>query len=273
MLNQQVMATMSAPNPDNLQSQQSAAPCDDCHCGAGLGFQFEFAYQPIIDVSTGKVFAHEALVRGVGGEPAFEVLARVNDDNRYKFDQACRVKAVKDAKRLGIDALGQYVSINFLPNAVYEPERCIRTTLEAARAAEYPLDRIIFEVTEVEKIADRAHLANIIDAYKRFGFLTAIDDFGAGYSGLNLLAEYQPDLIKIDLELVRGIESSRPKRAILGGILGVCTELGIRVVAEGIETIAERDCLRDAGIHLMQGFLFARPSFRSLAQLDPVGLA
>lgn len=250
-------------------SSHSAAspvpPCDGCQCGAGLGFQFDFAYQPIVEVASGQVFAHEALVRGPQGEPAMEVLARVNEENRYKFDQACRVKAVKDAKRLGIDALGQFVSINFLPNAVYEPERCIRTTLEAARASSYPLDRIIFEVTEVEKIADRAHLANIIAAYKRFGFLTAIDDFGAGYSGLNLLAEYQPDLIKIDLELVRGIDASRPKRAILAGILGVCEELGIRAIAEGIETPAERDCLRDAGIQLMQGFLFARPSFRALA--------
>ncbi|MDX2220584.1 MAG: EAL domain-containing protein [Burkholderiales bacterium] len=243
-------------------------PCDDCQCDAALGFQFEFAFQPIVDLSTGRVFAQEALVRGPGGESAASVLSAVNDSNRYKFDQACRVKAVKGAKRLGIDTLDQYVSINFLPNAVYEPERCIRTTLEAAKASEFPLSRIIFEVTEVEKIQDRAHLAGIIKAYKTFGFLTAIDDFGAGYSGLNLLAEYQPDLIKIDMELVRGIESSRPKRAILSGILSVCEELGIRVIAEGIETRAERDCLLDAGIELMQGYFFAQPAFRALATVE-----
>jgi EAL domain-containing protein (putative c-di-GMP-specific phosphodiesterase class I) len=258
-------STPSGPAP-------AAAPCDDCDCGAALGFQFDFAFQPIVDVPAGRVFAQEALVRGLGGEPAASVLSAVNERNRYKFDQACRVKAVKGAKRLGIDARDEFVSINFLPNAVYEPERCIRTTLEAARAAEFPLDRIIFEVTEVEKIVDRAHLAGIIDAYKRFGFLTAIDDFGAGYSGLNLLAEYQPDLIKIDLELVRGIDASRPKRAILAGIMSVCTELGIRVIAEGIETPGERDCLSDAGIHLMQGFLFARPAFRELAAVAPQSL-
>lgn len=254
-------------------SSAPSVPCDDCQCGAALGFQFDFAFQPIVDVSTGRVFAQEALVRGSNGEPAASVLSAVNDDNRYKFDQACRVKAVKGAKRLGIDARDEYVSINFLPNAVYEPERCIRTTLEAASAADFPLNRIIFEVTEVEKIADRAHLAGIIDAYKRFGFLTAIDDFGAGYSGLNLLAEYQPDLIKIDLELVRGIDTSKPKRAILAGIVSVCDELGIRVVAEGIETTSERDCLGDAGIQLMQGFLFARPAFKALPAVDAQSLA
>jgi EAL domain-containing protein (putative c-di-GMP-specific phosphodiesterase class I) len=239
--------------------------CDDCDCRNALDFRFEFAFQPIVDVAAKRIFAQEALVRGPAGEPSTTVLAQVNDDNRYRFDQSCRVKAVKGAKRLGVDARGEYVSINFLPNAVYEPERCIRTTLEAASAAKFPIDRIIFEVTEVEKITDRAHLANIIKAYKQFGFLTAIDDFGAGYSGLNLLAEYQPDLIKIDLELVRGIHDSKPKRAILAGILGVCRELEMRVIAEGIETIAERDCLRDYGIHLMQGFLFSRPTFGALA--------
>lgn len=256
--------------PAGRGAQETA--CPDCHCGQDLGFQFDFAFQPIVDVAAGRVFAQEALVRGPQGEPAAQVLAGVTEENRYKFDQACRVKAVKGAKRLGIDAQAQYVSINFLPNAVYEPERCIRTTLEAARAADFPLERIIFEVTEVEKVSDRAHLAGIIDAYKRFGFLTAIDDFGAGYSGLNLLAEYQPDLIKIDLELVRGIDQSRPKRAILTGIMSVCAELGIRVVAEGIETPGERDCLSDAGIQLMQGFLFARPAFRALATVEAASL-
>lgn len=249
-------------------TRPTTVPCDDCQCDAALGFRFEFAFQPIFNFSTGKVFAQEALVRGPAGEPASSVLSAVNDANRYKFDQACRVKAVKGAKQLGIDTLDQYVSINFLPNAVYEPERCIRTTLEAATASDFPLSRIIFEVTEVEKVVDRAHLAGIIQAYKSFGFLTAIDDFGAGYSGLNLLAEYQPDLIKIDMELVRGIETSRPKRAILAGIVSVCAELGIRVIAEGIETPAERDCLLDAGIELMQGFLFAPPAFRALAQVE-----
>ncbi len=251
----------------------ASVPCDTCNCDAALGFQFDFAFQPIVDLATGRVFAQEALVRGINGESAASVLAAVNEHNRYKFDQACRVKAVKGAKRLGIDAHDEYVSINFLPNAVYEPERCIRTTLEAATAADFPLSRIIFEVAEVEKIVDRAHLAGIIDAYKRFGFLTAIDDFGAGYSGLNLLAEYQPDLIKIDIELVRGIDASKPRRAILSGIMSVCTELGIRVVAEGIETMAERNCLRDAGIHLMQGFLFARPAFKGRAVVDSAALA
>ena len=114
-------------------------------------FSFEFAYQPIVDVQTHQVFAHEALVRGPQGEGAASVLAQVNELNRYRFDQACRVKAIKGAKELGMT---ERQSINFLPNAIYKPELCIRTTLEAARVNGFPLDRIIFEVTEGELIED-----------------------------------------------------------------------------------------------------------------------
>src|SRR5690606_39933033 len=90
------------------------------------------------------------------------------------------------------------LSINFMPNAVYRPELCIRTTLAAAKEWDFPIERIIFEVTEGERIEDQAHLRNIIAHYKKQGFCTAIDDFGAGYAGLNLLADFQSDMVKLD---------------------------------------------------------------------------
>jgi EAL domain-containing protein (putative c-di-GMP-specific phosphodiesterase class I) len=122
------------------------------------------------------------------------VLSQVNDDNRYRFDQACRVKAIKGAAAIGIV---EKLSINFLPNAIYKPEVCIRTTLAAARAHNFPIERIVFEATEGEAINDGRRLAEILREYKQTGFITAIDDFGAGYAGLNLLAEFQPDVIKL----------------------------------------------------------------------------
>jgi len=88
--------------------------CGQCACGEGLDFQFSFAYQPIVDVFDESVFAYEALVRGTGGESAWSVLSQVNEQNRYSFDQVCRVKAVKLAARLGMKAM---LSINFMPNA------------------------------------------------------------------------------------------------------------------------------------------------------------
>ena len=239
--------------------------CQDCGTTERLGFLFDYAYQPIVDVATRTVYGHEALVRGPHGEGAMTVLSRVNEKNRYRFDQACRVKAIKTAAQLGIQ---ERISINFLPNAIYKPEICIRTTLEAARAHGFPLDRIIFEVTEGERVEDGPWLAEILREYKRCGLLTAIDDFGAGYAGLTLLAGFQPDLIKIDMELVRNIDLSSSRQAIVRGMVRICADLGVQVIAEGIETSGERDFLSEAGIHLMQGYLFSRPVFQGVGEID-----
>ncbi len=240
------------------------AACVQCRNNDELGFDFEYAYQPIINFKTRSVFAHEALVRGPNGESAYSVLSQVTDVNRYMFDQACRVKAIRGTAALGITEM---LSINFLPNAVYRPEACIRSTFNAAREYNFPIERIIFEVTEGEQVMDRAHLVNIFKEYRRFGFSTAIDDFGAGYAGLNLLAEFQPDIVKIDMELVRDIDIKRPKQAIVTGIVAICAELGIKVLAEGIETPAERDFLAGAGVDLMQGYLFCKPAFKAIGTI------
>jgi EAL domain-containing protein (putative c-di-GMP-specific phosphodiesterase class I) len=156
------------------------------------------AFQPIFDLERRDVFAYEALVRGPAGESAATVLASVTDVNRYAFDQQCRVSAIDWAARLGLTAASAKLSINFLPNAVYEPRACIRATLAAAVRHGLPTDRIIFEFTEQEAL-DTSHLLNILRSYKAMGFLTAIDDFGAGHSGLNLLADFQPDIVKLDM--------------------------------------------------------------------------
>lgn len=246
----------------NFVPFDSAVPaCDSCGNPQALDFKFSYAYQPIVDISTRTVYAHEALVRGPNGEPAHTVLSRLDDSNRYRFDQACRVKAIKGAAGLGFR---ERLSINFLPQAIYKPEVCIRTTLEAARANDFPVENIIFEATEGEAISDAKRLAAIFREYKRMGFLTAIDDFGAGYAGLNLLADFQPDIIKLDMELIRGLDASLPRRMIVDGVVKMCRALGITVIAEGIETAGELDALRTIGVRYIQGFYFARPGFETL---------
>jgi EAL domain-containing protein (putative c-di-GMP-specific phosphodiesterase class I) len=135
-----------------------AAPARAAPEEGALDIEFEYAYQPIVRLSTRSVYAYEALVRGPQGEPAYTVLAQVNDTNRYRFDQACRTKAVEGAARLGMT---EFLSINFLPNAVYRPEVCIQSTFKAARKHDFPIERIIFEVTEGERVDDRPHLVNI----------------------------------------------------------------------------------------------------------------
>lgn len=242
-----------------------ALGCAECRNHEALGFDFTMAFQPIFNVRTRQPFAYEALVRGVHGESAYSILSQVNETNRYRFDQACRVKAIEEAARLGLPAIaGCLLSINFLPNAVYRAETCIRATLEAARVFEFPLDRLMFEVTEGEKVVDPEHLKSIFAEYERQGFTTAIDDFGSGYSGLNLLAMFQPGVLKIDMALTRGIDTDPIKQAIVEGIVLVAGRLNITVIAEGVETPQERDAILHLGIELMQGYLFARPAIGEL---------
>lgn len=227
------------------------------------------AFQPIVDVSSEKIWGYEALVRGLAGQGAYEVLSKVTEANRYAFDQACRVKAIELAgSRIGnADAK---LSINFMPNAVYEPKACIRATLEAASRTQFDPKRLMFEFTENEHMRDADHVSNIVSEYRRMGFTTALDDFGAGFAGLSLLARFQTDLIKLDMELLRGIDGSQVKQAIVRGLVAIATELNITLLAEGIETQAEFDVLRSLGISLFQGYYFARPqveTFQTMTEL------
>lgn len=226
------------------------------------------AFQPILDVETGRPFAFEALVRGTANEGAGEILGRVTERNRYAFDQACRVKAIEMAARAGLLDTPARLSINFLPNAVYSPKACIQLTLKTAAAAGMPLDRLIFEFTENEQMTDPAHVAGIVHSYREMGFGTALDDFGAGHAGLSLLARFQPDIIKLDMDLVRGLEASLPRRVIVNGVARMCRELGITLIAEGVESVGELDALRAIGIRYIQGYLFARPGFEALPAAD-----
>lgn len=249
----------------DLQKEIHDKGCTGCD-SARLGFDFEYAYQPIVDIRARSIYAHEALVRGSQGEPAQTVLQRVTDENRYAFDQACRVKAISTASRLGMDT---FLSINILPNAIYEPEACLQHTFKAAQRYQFPLNNIIFEVTENEQIADPSHLITIFEKYKRFGFQTAIDDFGAGYAGLNLLSTFKPSIIKLDMELIRDVDSAPIKQAIIKGMLMVSRLIGVAVIAEGVETRAEKDYLAGLGVHLMQGYYFCKPVFSGLGSIDP----
>lgn len=243
--------------------------CEACREGKGLDFDFTMAFQPILDLKTGLPYAYEALVRGLQGESAASILSKVNDKNRYQFDQACRVKAVELASRLGLQNLpGCKLSINFLPNAVYQPAACIQATLMAARRSNFPLERLMFEVTENEQLVEPEHLVGIFEEYQRHGFTTAIDDFGAGFAGLNLLVRFQPHVIKLDMELTRNIHKSPVQQAIVGGLLHTARALDIVMIAEGIETVEERDYLQSLGVRYMQGYLFARPQVEALPQLE-----
>ena len=237
--------------------------CVGCKDGAGFDLPITMAFQPIVNVSTQTVFAYEALVRGKDGAGAGQVLAQIADHNRYAFDQVCRTTAIELAAWLDMAATGANLSINFLPNAVYEPRACIRATLAAAMRTGFPVNKIIFEFTESEAM-DADHILNILRSYRAMGFKTAIDDFGAGYAGLGLLTLFQPDIVKLDMALIRDIDTDPVKRTIVRNTLNMLRDLGVEPVCEGIETPAEQDVLRDLGVDLMQGYLLARPALEAL---------
>jgi len=243
----------------------SSRGCGQCLDARPLEFGITMAFQPIIDARTRTVFAYEALVRGTDGAGAGEVLSRVNDENRYTFDQMCRIKVIELAAALDMECR---LSINFLPNAVYRPEACIRATIETAEQTGFPIERIIFEVTEAEPVKEPEHLQSIFAEYQHRGFTTAIDDFGAGYAGLNLLARFKPHLIKLDMELCQGIADDDGKRIIAQGVVSTAQALGIDSIAEGIETATDLKVLQALGVHYFQGYLFAKPAVETLPAPD-----
>lgn len=241
--------------------------CAGCRDGQDFETPFSMAFQPIINLCSGEVFAYEALARGPEGQGAGTVLSTISDQNRYVFDQQCRVKAIELATTLDLPKTDAHLSINFMPNAVYEPRACIRLTLATAMRTGFPLNRLIFEFTENEKL-DIQHVLNILRTYRAMGFKTAIDDFGAGYAGLNLLAQYQPDIVKLDMELIRGIDRDRGKRVIVSNLLKMLSELDALAICEGVETIDELAALRDLGVDYIQGYVIAKPMFQGLATPD-----
>ncbi len=251
-------APADGPYADRRDAQ--AGGCAGCRKDDAL-FPFTMALQPIVDLHDRRIHTYEALVRGPGGEGAGSVLSQVTDANLYAFDQACRVKAIELAARLRLD---RRLSINFLPGAVYEPRACIQATLNAARRTGFRRDRLTFEILESESITNTAHLRNIIAEYRKQGFRIALDDFGTGHSGLLRLAELRPDVIKIDRALVMDCDRDGTRLAILAGLHRICAEIGIDIVAEGVEREGEVRALQSIGARFVQGFYFARPKLEGL---------
>lgn len=248
-----------------FKNDKEALGCANCRDNKPIDFKIQMAFQPIVNGDTGEIYAYEALVRGSNGESAYDVISKLTPDQIYRFDQTCRVMAIETASSLGIDTL---LSINFMPNAVYQPASCIRLTLAAAKKCQLPTNQIIFELSETEKVSSYDHLKNIVDEYKSQHFHVAIDDFGAGYSGLNLLVNFKPNIIKLDMELIRNIDSDAVRAAVAEGVLKTCRLLNIVVIAEGIETMAEYKALQSLGVTYFQGYLFAKPAIEKLPKIN-----
>lgn len=221
-----------------------------------------FAYQPIIDATTARTVAYEAQVRGPNNEPAATVFRTLSDDEWAHFDTDCRSLAIGKAARLG---LRDGLHLRFLALAAEDARAAIGETMAVAERASIAPERLTLQVDQERLIGESVVVARSIEEYRGLGLRISIDHFGAGRAGLSLLEPYRPEQIALSAQLVRDIHTSGPRQAILRGLQQTCVDLGIEIVAKYVESIGEYRWLRDEGIRLFQGDLFAPAAFEQLA--------
>jgi EAL domain-containing protein (putative c-di-GMP-specific phosphodiesterase class I) len=235
---------------------------------AGRTEDIAMAFQPIVDLVRGEIFAYEALVRPAPNGDAHagcasDVFSRIEGPRLGAFDEQCRALAIHTAARLGFDG---FLALNFMPEALDDPRASLRRSLEVAAARRIGAHRLILEVTGGAASLDSGWLRGVLADYRTEGVVTAIDDFGAGHGSLTLLADCQPDLVKLDIRLIRGIHRDRARRAVVRAVMTMCADLGISLIAEGVEDVAEAYELRELDVRLFQGNLFGRPEVGLLPQ-------
>jgi EAL domain-containing protein (putative c-di-GMP-specific phosphodiesterase class I) len=221
-------------------------------------------FHPIVEARTLQVFAYEALIRArhpetqavIGAGPIIGACEKL--DLQHVLDQRARQTAIRAAAALGLPD-GRFF-INFLPNTIYDPEICLRTTMETATECGMDASRLVFEVVETESIPDMKRLRHILDYYRTRGVGTAIDDMGAGYSSTEYLTALRPDYVKLDRALVVDAEQDWASRWKMAEIIRVARDLHIKVIAEGIETPSQKQICLDLDVDYLQGFLFAHPA-------------
>jgi len=220
-------------------------------------------FQPVFQNDFESVWGYECLMRGVADDGTWlmpkQLLEWAAQERLiFMLDRICRETHIRNAAAVLPDDVA--ILINFLPTAIYEPAFCLKTTIAAAKSAGIEPNRVIFEVVETEKVLDSNHLALILNEYRKSGFRVALDDVGSGFAGLMILADLNPDLIKIDRELVQGAAKSEMHRIIVRALVQIARASGCLILAEGVETEAELMLMKSFGVDLFQGFLLGRPA-------------
>jgi EAL domain-containing protein (putative c-di-GMP-specific phosphodiesterase class I) len=212
----------------------------------------DLAFQPIVRWPERRLVAYEALLRT--SEPSFTkpeklVAAAERLGRLFELGRAVRARAAERMKRSAVRLFVNLHSEDLLDDALYDP----RAPLSLMA------DRTILEVTERAGLEHVPDARTRVDRLKQMGFSVAVDDLGAGYSGLTSFVQLDPQVAKLDIALVRNLHREPTKAKLVRSITALCRELGIDVLAEGIESREERDALFGLGCELQQGFLYARP--------------
>jgi EAL domain-containing protein (putative c-di-GMP-specific phosphodiesterase class I)/GGDEF domain-containing protein len=211
-------------------------------------------YQPIIDLRTRTVLGYEALSRGPRGEfETPEALFQVayQAELVLKLERVCREKALR---RLSLLKPEQLMFINIEPACIFDAKLVEEDFIRRFAS------RVVFEITERAAITDFSTFRQAVQFLKHSGFKVALDDVGSAYSGLRVISEIAPDLIKLDMQLTRGADDDQVKRQLIGAVARFCTDVGVPLIAEGIETQGELQAVQALGVHLGQGFVFGSPA-------------
>ncbi|HEY0192495.1 MAG TPA: EAL domain-containing protein [Kofleriaceae bacterium] len=222
-------------------------------------------FQPIVKcfprAAAPELFGFECLARAeVDGQTAmpgtmFDLARRA--ELLFQLDLAARSAAIRAAAAAGISAK---VFINFSPNSIYNPLRCLASTVRLVDQVGLRRDQVVFEIVEGDRLPEMKQLQRIVATYRNEGFQVALDDVGSGYATMQVLVALRPEYVKIDMDLVRNVHVDPDRAVVTGKLLEMVQELGLRTIAEGVETTGELDWLRAHGADYLQGYLFARPA-------------
>lgn len=220
-----------------------------------------FAFQPIVHAKERRITSVEALLRGPNGESPYAVLKALQGNQLYEYDLTSKGSAIALASALHIDCV---LSVNLLPMSLVFNEGAVDYLLQECDKNKWPRERFLVEITEEEAITHFDEFIVAVRKLRAAGIQVAIDDFGAGHAGLSLLADFQPDKLKIDKRIIQGVCANGARQAIVRSVVEFCFCLGITVVAEGVEAVEDWRWLQAAGIRRFQGYLFARASLNSV---------
>ncbi|MCK9337191.1 MAG: EAL domain-containing protein [Arcobacteraceae bacterium] len=223
--------------------------------------ELDFAFQPIVGITNGKLVAVEALLRNTK-EAGFLSIFNCFDEAfadgvLYQFDLKLRLKALEKFSQLEIDNIQLFYNLD--NRLLYMPDYKTGNTKKLLDKLNLSKKTLCFEMSEKGTLKDPNSITNMVNMYKQEGFDIAIDDFGTGISGLKLLYYSEPNYIKIDRFFIQNIERDSKKRHFCSSIVKMAHTMGIRVIAEGVETIPEYYTCKDIGADLIQGYMIQKP--------------